>query len=769
MGIALTTAMFHIVDATLIRLLPYRESDHLIAINKIDAKSSLPLTITVRDLELLEEQSEAFERIATYSSSVLVASDGSGDALSVTWCPASLFALLEIEPIVGRSLIPSDNGDPNGPAVLSYGLWLKRFGGGVDVIGKTFRFGRKTFYVVGVMPASFDFPIENSRPTEIWTPFEGVTAGVDGVGDQIVARLRSGVELESVQSRMNSVVQSRQGAQDSAQPIRFTVNRLSNFLNGEVRSAILLFFGLVTSIFLMSLVNLLSLQFVRTSLMQHDIAVRAALGAGRFQQVRQLLFESLVFGVTAGVVGSIVAHHALPFILYAFPKKLPRVDWARIDSEVVVFTVAISLLSSSLVGLFSILLCSQRYGSCLVQKYRNSLGGFRLRQVQNLFVPIQTAAAVILLVSSGLMTKTIWRLVATPIGFDPAQVTTAQIELPRLKYRTESQRQSFFQQALESVGSLPQIEAVSLVSGLPMQTTQFISEVYLGSSPSDASGPFAVRYTVAASEYFRTLQIPIVAGRPIANFDRQGSELIVVINEVLARRFGTPEAALGKILRPVRSSGSWLTVVGVVGNVQQRNVQDVVMPEVFVPYLQASSPASMTLVMRSQPTARLDPTELQQVIRSFNNDDVLREPISMSRFLSDSLLQERIRSKFLGSFAFVAAGLAVLGIYGVAAQFVAYNRHDIAVRVALGAGRREVICIVVRRVMLPVGIGLVGGIAGSLAVVRLISAFLFNMTALTADVYLVTTLLMVGLASVATYLPARRAHTANTFEGLRSE
>src|SRR5262245_27797990 len=785
LGIGANTAIFSVVNAVLLRSLPYRDPDRLVAASYYRGIGGD--YAWVADFKAWRDQAKAFEQIAAYRfDDADLTGNGEPERLTAGTVSASLFATLGVAPALGRDFTPEDDTDGAAPVViLSDGLWRRRFGGDPQVIGKAITLRDQSLTVIGIMPPGFRFPGES----ELWAPLMPILnrqlSQQPSMGRlNVLARLKPGVTPEAAKAEL-SVILVRQ-RQDSPRPYSLVqevrVAKLSEKFIGDVRRPLLVMFGAVAFVLLIACANVANLLLARSKARQKEMAIRAAVGAGRMRLAQQLLTESLLLSIAGGVAGLLAAKWGVKLLVAMSPSGIARINESGVDSRMLGFTCAVAVLTGLVAGLFPALHASKTDVNETL-KAQSTAGGGRSRQdgmrrALPALMIAELAMALILLVGAGLMIKSFMRLLDVPKGFNPDGLLTLLLRPSYDKYPQGSpQRVAYYQEALARVQALPGVESACLTSFLPLTgpTVRIILRIE-GRAPFEQGKEPVVEANHISPEYFLTMGIPMRAGRPFSARDGAAAPKVVIINETFARRFFPNENPIGHRLFPASNQA---TIVGVVGDTHHLGLDQEVRPEVYLPYMQRPSDMmSLRLVVRAasgqnNPTSLASSSNLAEAIRKQSRAIEPNEPISqvvtMNEHLSDSIAQRRFQMILLGVFAAVALVIATVGIYGVISYAVSQRTHEIGIRMALGAQANDVLRMVVWRGMSLTLVGMAIGLAVALALTRVIKSLLFNVSPNDPATFVCIALLLVSVALIASYIPARRATKVDPLQALRHD
>ncbi len=762
LGIGANSAIFSVVDAVLLRPLPYPEADRLALLWDLhQGPGTEPVEYNVSAFNFLEwrKQSQSFERLeAMLPRPFNLTSGGRPEQVQGAAVTAGFFGLLGVEAEYGRGFLPEED-RPGGAlsVVLSHGLWQRRFGGESQILGRALRIDGQSYTVVGVMAPGFHFVEE----AELWVPLALDPASLPPQHSLLVAgRLGQGVGLDGAQSQMTTIAaRLARGFPDTNASYGAKVSSLRDSLVKDRRRGLLLLLAAVGLLLLIACANVGNLLLVRASEQRNEIAIRAAFGASRGRLVRQTLTESVMLALAGGIVGIPLAEA----ILWALPRLAAEYGAllrdVRLDYRVLAFTFAVSLITGLLPGLLPALKTStpNLYRRLTAGGGRRSSEGVRGRQLQSGLVVFEVAVALLLLVGAGLMIKSFALINRVELGFDRENVLTVQVSLPETRYEG-AQMVAFWRDLIGRVGALPEVTAAAATSVLPVEgsavTTTFTLEDVAGSGPAEMQ---MANFRRVSPDYFRAMGIPLKAGRWFRDGDDMPSAPVAMVSEEMARRYWGPNPLGKRILRTAEAAqGRWLTVVGVVGDVQDSALGAETGATFYVPIAQGARP-SMFLVARTS----ADPEGLVQAVRREVLAVDKEQPIAMAKTLdariSDSLAKPRFNTFMLTLFASLGMLLAVMGIYAVLSYSVNQRHHEIGIRMALGAQNGDVIRLILKRGMTLAGLGMILGLSAALLFTRALEGLLFGVTPTDPLVFGAIAVGLILVALIASYLPARRA------------
>lgn len=787
LGIGANTAIFSVVNTVLLRPLPYREPDRLVMVwGNFRGLNMMRLGASAPEFVDFKGQTSVFTELAAFQQIPFnLTGDEGPQRLSGLRATSELFKLLGVAPLSGRALVADDEKPGHEHvAVVSQRLWQTRFGGDLKNFDRRLTLDGTSYAVVGVMPRDFQFPFgldETQRP-DIWVPavFSATELNDRTQYDfQVIGRLKPGVTTEQARAEMDTIGRrfeqqyphSYRGPKGEDGGWQVTLTTLQDEVVGHVRSLLLVLLAVVGFVLLIACANVTNLSLARASTRRREMAIRTALGASRVRVVQQLMTETLLLAMIGGVVALPITVWGIELLIALGPKDIPRLTEVRLDLRVLAFTLGVSLLTGLLSGVAPAL----RVGGMRVHDALNeaSLGmtaGAARQRLRSLLVVSEIALALVLLIGAGLMLKSFRVLLAVEPGFSTDRVLTAQVLLTPARYAEALVRLNFYDQLLARVRAQPGVESASLTTGLPLSGVTYGAPFSIEGKPFDPSGkpPHAYIRTVAPG-YFQTLGITLQQGRDFNAQDTAASTPVVIINQTFARDFfnGDPAGKRFKIGAP-GSPRPWMQVAGIVRDVKADGLDAETVPEMYLPFAQNPS-AAMTLVARTTGDPSVSVAAVRREVLSIDKDQPVYNIRTMRQLLGASIAQRRFNMLLLGAFAVIALLLAASGLFGVMAYTVAQRTHEIGIRLALGAQTRDVLGLVVGNGMALAAIGVAVGLAGAFGLTRLMSSLLFGVTPTDATTFVVVSIVLLAVALLACYIPARRATRVDPLVALRYE
>jgi putative ABC transport system permease protein len=767
LGIGANTAIFSVVNAVLLRPLPFRESDRLVMIwhHGAAAAGGDRTPLAVADLLDLRAQSHSFEGIAAIQYAALNYSNGEVPlqvrGVNVT---SNFLTVLGVGVQLGRDFQTTDEA-ANGPATVIIGdqFWRTQFAADPNVVGRTINLNGVSTNIIGVMPPHLNFPrpeIQMWRALRVQQPTRRGPYFLTGV-----ARLKPAVKIEQA-------LADTKNAKSSFENNNFTVNLLSvnDFIVGEVRPALIALLVAVTFVLLIAAVNVANLTLVRSASRAKEISIRSALGASRTRLVQRLLTESLLLAIAGGVVGALCAVWGVSLLLKFAPDTLPRVDQIRVDGFVLLWTAIVSILTGVIFGLVPAWQNSRsNLNDVLRDGGRGSTESSARRRGRAVLVVTELALAVMLVTGAGLLIKSLWRLQHVDAGINSERVLTMQFSLRGQRYREERAVSEFAERFLSQTQTLPGVHAVAISNSLPPNETDFSSGFVLEGQAASASSTQIAYFTMVSPDYFRVLGIPLKSGRVFSATDSPDAPRVALINETLHRGYFPGQDPVGRRINTgTEREPVWSTIVGVVGDVKYNGLADAVQPAIYYPI--AQNPTWGSIVIK---TDLADPLSLTAAVRNevrkIDPDLPLTNVMTMEDRLSDAVAQPRFRTTLIALFAVVALILACVGIYGVISYSVTLRTHEIGIRMALGAQTGDVLTMVIRQAIVLAVIGIALGLSASYALTSLMSKLLFGVQPTDPATFVLTAAILSITALLASYLPARRATKIDPLEALRYE
>lgn len=776
-GIGASTAIFTVVDAALLRGLPYKSPERLYHLwESTPQKEFAQREFSYPDYQDYQ-QNQVLEGIAAYTGGGgIMTGRGEPEPVQAPAASANFFSTLGVEPLIGRTFQPGEDkaGAPR-VVVLTYAMWQRRFGGDPGVLNQSVTINGDPYTVVGVLPASFQFAM---RAADLWRPYQPTEAQLTRRfthGTNLIGRLKQGVTAEQAQTEL-SVIASRieQENKQSHAGTGFKLIPLQEQVVGQVRPILLVLLAAVGFVLLIACANVASLLLTRSLARQKEVAIRTALGATRWRVIRQLLTESILLSLLGGVLGVLIAYWGVGGLVAALPEgqlnALPFLKTLHLDSSILAFSFGLSLLTGMVFGLAPALQSSRPDLNEVLKEGGRNAGGGAGQRLRSALVVSEIALAVVLLVGAGLTMKSLLRLLQSNIGFNPENVLTMTVVVPPAKYDDANKQVNFFDQLKERVQSLPGVTGVGAIDNLPLQGGN-TTRVNVEGDPIPPPGQeIEANFRVVNESYFQTLGVPIVAGRMFDERDKADSPGVVIIGKSVADKVFAGRNPIGRRLSYISAQSTPDLIVGVVGDVNINGLDAAVKPVFYYPFRQSPAPGTSLVVRTSG-----DPTALAAAIRNETHTLEPEVAIFNVRAMEDLIstspaaFMRRFPALLISIFAGVALLLASIGIYGVVSYSVSQQTHHIGVRMALGAQASDILKMVLKQGLTLTLAGIAVGVVAALGLMRLLRSLLFEVqtTDTATFAFVVSVLFLVAL--FACYLPARRATKVDPLIALRYE
>jgi putative ABC transport system permease protein len=762
LGIGANSAIFSIVNAVLLRPLPYRDPGRLYRFVELNQKGESQ-GVPRADMQAFDRLFE--ESIASrWFNYTITGPEGAENVMSGKMAVQG-FDKLGTQPALGRVFRAEEYQTGGAPvALLSYRLWGRRYGRDPSVLGRPIVLNGTTHTIVGVLPADFFF----DRRYEIWTPWvftaDELSRRDSRVGSTVV-RLKPGASREQSEAEAFAVFRSI-AAEDAQKGWKVRLTSVSEEMTSRVRPAMLISLGAVGFVLLIACINVANLLLARASDRSHEIAIRLALGASRWTMIRQFLGESLLLAAAGGALGIAVGYWSAKGLVATFPERipLPRVEQTRLDGVVLLFTVVVALLTGLLFGLLPALQASRMtaVNEQLKEGGRGSSGSAQGRRVRSVLIVVETALSLVLLTGAGLMLRSFDRLMKVNPGFQAERVLALRVPMPT-NLTERPQQTAYYTRLLDRMQSMPGVNSAGLIMPLPLAEIDANGTLFI---PGRGwTEPQLVKMRVASPGYFRSMGIALKQGRVFDERDRDVSTQAVVVNESFARKFYPNENPVGQLISGSRNGQAAIQIIGIVADVKATQLGAATEPEMYRDYHQfIFGPFGLTLTLRTAGDPQSVAAAAQKEIRAVNPDQPIGEVRTMEKVIRDNVSQPRFYTLLLGIFAAMALVLAAIGLYGVLSFSVSRRAHEIGVRMALGAQRGSIFGLVLKEALTLVGIGVAIGLGGAAALTRLMKAQLYETTPLDAATFTAVAVVMIGVAVLAACIPARRAVALNPVE-----
>ena len=777
LAIGVNTTIFSLVNAVLLKALPFRDPQQLVSVHKTSAPGDLP-GIAAYQYLFWKEKSTSFEDLAAFSDDTInLTGDGEPERIHYAQVTASLFSTLGVKPLRGRVFVSEeDKPGANNVVVVSESFWQHRYSRDEKILEQALTLDNKPYSIVGVMPNSFRFPGE----FDIWLPL-ALDLFKETHGEyfrlvEVVGRLKPNTPLDRAQTELGLI--ARQASEQAKQPLPLApaeVVPLHKQLLAGVRSTVLVLWGAVGLVMLLACLNVASLMVSRTFARQREIAVRAAVGARRWQLIRQLLTESVIVGLAGGGLGLLIAvwgTRAIAGLVPAgFTSSLYDLNNIRLDWRVFAFTFGLSILTGIVFGLAPALTASK---PDLLQALRSSrphgLMSFGLRSFRGWLVVAELGLALVLLLAAGLLVRSFNQLLAIDPGFDRENVLTARISLPRSVYKEPAQTQAFYDNLLQRLHSLPGVQSAGMINHTPLDGFGIVAFMGIEGHTLDRRKDPAIGIGTVSAEYFQTLQIPLLSGRYYDARDSADGQKVAIVNQAFANHFFAHGNPLGKRISfgCEESEGFCRTIVGVVGNIRQESITTEVTPEIYVPFAQARM-NGMTVLVRTTSNPLGLARSLRNEVLAIDKNQPVYDVKALAQRVDEALAVSRSLMLLLSAFAFLALILASVGIYGIVSYSVTQRTHEIGIRMALGARAANVLGLIMKNGLTLVLTGIALGIGGALMLTRFLTTLLFGVTPTDRVTFLIVSAVFFAIAMIASLIPALRATRVDPLVALRYE
>ena len=779
-GIGANTAIFSVVNAVLLRPLPYRSAERIVAIQEI-SKEGKRIQVTPANFLDWRAQNTVFEHLsAILTRTANLAGENEAERIDIAMTSADFFDVFGAQPQHGRLFLPDDEkAGHDAIVVISHALWQQRYGADAGIVGKPITLDGATYTVAGVAPVGFQYPDK----TEVWLPPFRLAPALNQTMDvtqvrgfgflSAVALLKPGVDLQQAKDEMENITARLREQYPETNNNRFNrVVTLHTHLVGDTSTVLWLLLGAVCLVLLIACANVANLMLVRATGRQKEIAIRTALGASRLRLVRQLLTESVMLSAAGGVIALLLAWQGVHLLTQLLPKGFPRLQDIGLDLKVLGFTILVSLVTGIVFGFAPAWQVSRAdVNESLKENARGAAGGARNR-LRSLFVVGEVALSLVLMVGAGLLLRSFLQLQSVTTGFDSHNVLTFRLSPSGTNFKQDPQFIAYYKQVEERLRSIPGVETVGAINTLPLVKGPTLAFLIEGRPPLPVDQWPHANYRSVSPDYFSAMSIPVVQARGLVETDGADRPLVAVINQAAADNYFEGEYPVGKRIgfggtdrnkQPV-----WFEIVGVVANVRSIELQEEPMPEVYLSCLQDPFSA-MSFVIRTQ----IEPAGLAATVREAAQDVDRGQPVAdirtMENIVSESVTQPRFNLTLLGIFASIALILSAAGVYGVTSYTVAQRTHELGIRVALGARQSDILRLVVGQGMMLALIGIGIGLAATSVLTRLMASLLFGVNPSDPVTFATIALLLGGVSLLACYLPARRAARVDPMVALRSQ
>jgi putative ABC transport system permease protein len=772
-GIGVNTAVFSVFNGVLLRPLPYPDADR-ITMMWVDNRpqgikediGSYPNYVDWR------AQSASFDHVAAFTPAAFTLTGGDEpERIPGARTTANFHDVMGLKPVLGRLYTEAHEAVGNdGVVLLSYGLWQRRFGGAPDVLGKTMVLSGVPHEIIGVMPPELRLPSD----AQLWKPLaptEGQRTARGAFWLPVIGKLKPGVSLEQAQTEMTGIATRIEAEYPVMAGFGAHLVPLHRQIVGDVERSLLVLMAAVGCVLLIACANLGNLMLGRTAARRKELAIRTALGAARGRLVRQIVTETLVLAIAGSILGLLFAFWATEFFLQVGGDAIPRPEAIAIDSRVVLFTLALAVVSAMLAGLIPALQASRTAVREHLQEGGREGGSGGSRRTRSLLIAAEMALAFMLLAGAGVLVRTLWSMERVDRGFDPGNIAVMTLSLPPAQFAQAADVRGFYARLLERVRTLPGVEAAATTTGVlqPLVTSSGIFSIE--GKPDPPQGQ-QVEYPVESVSpgYFETLRIPLAAGRTFTEQDHADAPLSIIVNETLAQMAWPGQDPIGRRIKGGRaaSQSPWLTVVGVIKDVRRADVTRAIRPEIYFSSLQNTPRTQMMLVRTAGDPVAILPT-IRREVQALNPHLPLFATGTLDGELSETLSQPRFRAVLLAAFAIIAMLLASIGIYGVTAHAVSQRTQEVGVRMALGAQPRDVLLLILRQHLRPAVIGIVIGLAGAFALARFLQSMVYGVGATDPLTFGGMGVGLLLVAAAACLVPARRATRVDALVALRNQ
>ncbi len=788
LGIGANSAVFSVLNAVLLRPLPFHDPQNLVAMGEFDSREKAGPGIEIDSISYLDyvdwrDQKSVFEHVAVYTNQGVSTLTDGNEALHIQGetVSADLFPLLGVQPVLGRVFLPKEDEPGNHVVILSHELWQRRFGADPNILGRNVTLDGQPFQVVGVMPPRFSFPIRSISP-ELWVPVsvlretkDGSTPMTEQRDDDFfscIARLKSGVSIQQAQANIDTVTANwRRQYPDTKLYVGAKVVPEISAMIGSTDSALVMLCAMAGCVLLVACVNVANLLLARALSRNREISIRAALGAGRWQIIKQLLAESTLLGALGGLAGLLIAIWGIDS-LKAFLPSIPRINEISPDLRVLAFTTVVSLGVGMIAGLLPAWRASRpNLVSSLNESSRGSSEGTG-GHTRAALVMVEIVLALVLLASAGLLAESFVRLQKVPAGFDTTNVMTARVALPDKNYPKPQDSAAFFKKLLDRVSTLPGVRSAGAAWWVPLSGSEISFNLNFEQRPVPVGQEPVAQVNVVTPDFFQTVRAQIRSGRTFTERDDLNAPKVAIVSESFAKQFFPGEDPIGKRIIPNGSVDPGKPpvreIVGVVADMHLISLRDKPKPQIYLP-LQQFGIGSLSIFVRTDVDPQSITNALRRTVTELDKDVPIYRTRTFADYMSHSIAQPRLNAMLVGLFALIALLLAAAGIFGVMSYSVTQRTQEIGIRLALGAQRYDVLRLIIGQGMRFVGIGVLLGLLGVFACTRLLQSLLFGIGATDLPTMLGVTLILSAVAFIACLLPARRATLVDPVRALRAE
>jgi len=798
LGIGANAAIFSLINAVLLRPLPFGNADKIASISESAVALGFPqIPFSPADFHEFTLRQQSFETIAGYTNVrfELSGDGGAGERIVVTRSTATLFPLLGAQPMLGRNFTAEEDAPGHSVAILSYGMWQRRYASDAKIVGKTIYLDREPYQVVGVMPRDFAFPMHgpmtNEHPADLFVPAAFTPTELQAWGKfyntSVLGRLKPGVTMESAGAEANAVIHEVVKLYPQSMIHAFhdvhlgaMVHPFQQDVVGLVRASLLVLLVAVGFVLLIACANVANLLLARATARHKEIAIRAALGAGRWRLIRQLLSENILLGLISGGAGILIAYWGVALLVSLSPIDLPRVREIGIDGRVLAFDFGLSLLTAIVFGLIPGVEASRTDPhEALKEGTRGASTSRSKKRLQGALIISQMALSVMLLAAAGLVMRSFVIMLRSDPGFQPDHILAVGVPLPLHAYPHASDVRVFFEEMLRRAAALSQAKSVGASTDLPLDAQEHDAVIIEGRDTATEGQPPSCVQSWILGDYLRTMGITVLKGREFTPEDIQGRQNVAIISAAAAKQWWPGQDPLGKRFKVGAPEWPWVTVVGVVNDVKDSSLSNPALAHMYTPYLQVDntwieSPLfgearKLNLVVRTQGDPAAATSAVRKVVSDLDSAIAITKIHTMNADVQESVAPQKFILLLLGIFAGLALFLAAVGVYGVLSYSVAQRTHEIGVRIALGAPSNSVLALVLKEGMRLTLAGALIGVVAALALTRLMAGLLYGVTAHDPVTFIGVTVVMCGVALVACYIPARRAMRVDPMVALRYE
>jgi putative ABC transport system permease protein len=779
LGIGANSAIFSVVNAILLKPLPYKNPDQLVMIWEEATHLGFPKD-TPPPANFLDwrQQSTVFDGMAATSyRSFNLTGAGEPERLDGRRVSANLFDFLGVKAIIGRTFVPQEDKPGTKVVLLNESLWQGRFGGDPSVIGRALNLNGEPYTVIGVLPRTVRLPASGNWHDQVWVPIAFSSEEAANRGShylEVIARMKPGVTLPKAQAEMDTIAAHLAKQYPDFNARRGAVVRpLHEEIVGNMKSALLILLGAVAFVLLIACANVANLLLARAAVRQKEIALRLALGANRARLIKQLVVESVLLSLIGAAVGLGLAYYGLEVLTRFIPKDVAQADTIAIDGKVLLFTLAVALVTGLIFGLAPATQASHfNLNETLKEGGRDSAAGVRGKRLRSSLVIAEVATSFILLIGAGLLINSFFHLRNLDPGFRADHLLALNVDLSEVRYPDTQRRTAFFDEVKRRMQTLPGVQSVAVAGNLPFTYNGDSMSIAVQGIPDPPIDQWPdVIYRTVGPEYFATMGIPLLRGRDFNDRDSLATTLVVVISEKTARHYWPNEDAIGKQLKPgaTTSEVPWFTVIGVVKDVRQNDFIAAPKMQMYFSYRQMKDLVANALIVRTSVDPLSLATSARNTVWAVDKDQPVANIDSMEHIVAGAVARQRFSTLLLTIFAGLALVLAAVGIYGVMSYSVAQQTREIGVRIALGAGRGDVLKMTVKQALKLIGVGLICGLTVAFVLTRVMGSLLFGISATDPITFLSIAFIQLAVALLASYIPALRATQVDPVIALRTQ